>query len=310
MSYALSIYRRSKSNPDQYKHLLKYVLQNCNLKNDQVCHELICGFAQFGYAKQIYSVYSFMKNNNMNINRMDFENGIIASGKCHYYRECVEIFEYLKSMNVVDERSYNNIINALRKCGKMEEVLQYFDEMQSKGYTPNIVLLNSILSMFLENNKYSDAILFYNDIKKNGYQMNNYTYNILLNYLCNNNYFDEVDKILNEMKENNIMPDVISYCLLIVGNGKKNDMKNCIKYYLEYKDKFLYNNKRSNENENIRILDSFCSSCIYTNNISLGIKELDNYNRFFSNRLNRNDLNICIYLYIYIYNVNSKFTEM
>lgn len=270
VTQSLNIYRNCFYNSDQYKRLLKYVLENCNLENSNICHELIRGLGHFGYAKLIYKTYYIMKTKNITITKMDFENGIIASGKCHYFRESIEIFEYMKTMGIADKLTYDNIINAMKCCGKVDECLNYFDEMQNKGYKPNPIMLNTILNLFVENNRYSEAMAFFKDMKNNNYYISTVSYNILLSYLCKINDQTQIQDLLDDMEKNNIKKDVITYSTLITGSGKAHDMKTCLNYLKEYRKVFSV--------DNIQVIDSICRSCIFTDNIKLGINILNKSN--------------------------------
>jgi pentatricopeptide repeat protein len=59
-----------------------------------------------------------------------------------------KIFEELKLAKKADTVTYTTMIDSLKKCGKLEAMMDIFNEMNAKGIEPNQRTFNAMIDGF------------------------------------------------------------------------------------------------------------------------------------------------------------------
>jgi pentatricopeptide repeat domain-containing protein 1 len=112
------------------------------------------------------------------------------------------------------------------KCHRLEGIEKAFEEVKARGYKPDLVIYNSMLSMYAKNGMYSKATEMFDSIKQSGLSPDLITYNSLMDMYAKCNESWEAEKVLNKLKNSpQVKPDVVSYNTVINGFCKQGLIK-------------------------------------------------------------------------------------
>ncbi|KAK4742489.1 hypothetical protein SAY87_000490 [Trapa incisa] len=179
--------------------------------------------------------------------------------KCAEYERMMDFFHNMDKCVYPDACTYNILINACGKVGRLDYARNLFVEMPKRGVFPNVVTFGTLIYWLCENGMLEEAFRLKNEmvtdyrVHPNGHiyaslikgvslvgdlnkafrlkdemvrdriQSDASIYNTLVNALFQAGRKDEVSGLLEEMRENGCGPDTVTYNAMINGLCREKD---------------------------------------------------------------------------------------
>jgi len=169
-------------------------------------------------------------------------------------------------------RSYNILINGYSRAKNMEKAYSYFDDMNQKAVSPDIVTLttlmkgrmakgeltaatkllivmeddygispdiqtyNTLISGLMKRLRWQEALQIEQLMKERGVQPDQLTYSYLISGLVNSRHPLRAIWKYGEMKQRGVRPNVVIYTQVITAFAKRRSMKSAVKVLKEMKE--------------------------------------------------------------------------
>ncbi|WRX08244.1 Pentatricopeptide repeat - like 10 [Theobroma cacao] len=192
-------YRICDSSPRVFDLLFKTYAHTKKFRNATVA---FCRMKDYGFFPTVKSCNAYLSSL-LNLHRED-----IALG---FYREMQRC---RISPNIY---TFNMVIHAFCKSGKLEKAVEVLREMESVGFSPTIASYNTLIRGHADKGLMSLAMKLRNSMGKDGVLPNVVTYNTLINGFCKDDKLHEANKVFIEMKALKVAPTVVTYNTLING---------------------------------------------------------------------------------------------
>ncbi|XP_058070998.1 pentatricopeptide repeat-containing protein At1g52640, mitochondrial-like [Magnolia sinica] len=140
-------------------------------------------------------------------------------GDCKNAKEAVKVFdEMLERGCGIDVVSYNMLLSALCRGGKVDEASLQFSQMGSHKLKPNACSYTAFIHAACEANDVHSALRFLDRVRRYELVLNVFTYNCIIKLLCKNQEIDDAYHILDEMTKRGVDPDVWSYNAILAAH--------------------------------------------------------------------------------------------
>ncbi len=95
--------------------------------------------------------------------------------------------------------SYNTVIYAYCRNGRMREASRIFSEMKDSGLVPDVVTYNTFVASYAADSMFVEAIDVVQYMIKHGSKPNQNTYNSIVDCYCKLNRHDEASMFVNNL---------------------------------------------------------------------------------------------------------------
>ncbi|KAL0926716.1 hypothetical protein M5K25_002960 [Dendrobium thyrsiflorum] len=143
----------------------------------------------------------------------------LINGCCKRYGvdDALQIYDgmvkYNQKPNLV---TYNTILNGLCKEDSIEVASFVMDEMIRAGLYVDVIAYNTLMNAYCRKEYFDKAFSLYLQMRRHGIMETEATYNVLINFLCKSGFFQLAkDDLLKEMLDRGILPDQITYTILM-----------------------------------------------------------------------------------------------
>ncbi|CAI8611604.1 unnamed protein product [Vicia faba] len=146
------------------------------------------------------------------VHRFDVSNKLITDALCNKV-----------DVNVV---VYNNFLNILVKCNRLDEAVSLFRELVRFEFDVDIFTFNILIRAFCVAGEIDEAFRFLNNMRSFGCYPDVVSYNTLIHGLCRIYEVDRARDLLREIcLRTEFAPNVLSYTIVISGYCKLSKMK-------------------------------------------------------------------------------------
>ncbi|KAL8146416.1 hypothetical protein AgCh_004236 [Apium graveolens] len=123
----------------------------------------------------------------------------------------LDIVQEMMEKNIgFDVVAYNVLINGLLGLGKYEVQILYA-EMRQRGLIPNSATFNTMITAYCRQGKVESALNLLSEMDKFGLSYNYVTYNTLVKGLCEASQIDEAMKFLSKMQDMGLRPTTTAH---------------------------------------------------------------------------------------------------
>lgn len=116
-----------------------------------------------------------------------------------------------------NEITYGTLMDHLCKEGKAQEALDLFENMTKDGCHPDTVTFNIVISCLSKQGKIKEAVEFLDSMESKGHNPTSGSYHAVLYGILHNQMFTEAKAIIHRMLLNRCFPSFSSYKTLIAG---------------------------------------------------------------------------------------------
>ncbi|KAK8281599.1 hypothetical protein V6Z12_D09G250600 [Gossypium hirsutum] len=135
-------------------------------------------------------------------------------------------------------RTYNTLIQALCRVGRVRTAKKMFDEMYVCGsQSPTSFTYTIMLDGLCKNGHVDEAIALFRSLEGTKYESSIELYSILIYGMCRTGRMEEARNMFNEMSRKGFVPDVVTYNILIDGLCKKGMILEANKLIVEMEEK-------------------------------------------------------------------------
>ncbi|XP_060191350.1 pentatricopeptide repeat-containing protein At5g14080 [Lycium barbarum] len=140
--------------------------------------------------------------------------------------ELLEVFQNLSSRNYFSHtHSYNIMVSFLCKAGKVREAYEVLRDMRRKGAIPDIQSYNLLLEACCQEDLLRPAKRLWDEMFTNGCPGNLETYNILIQKCSEEGEIEDAYRLFHDMIEKGVVPDAITYISVLKGLCQAKDLK-------------------------------------------------------------------------------------
>ncbi|XP_006417529.2 pentatricopeptide repeat-containing protein At1g09820 [Eutrema salsugineum] len=184
-------------------------------------------------------------------------NALCKTGKMNKAKDVMEDMKvYGFSPNVV---SYNTIIDGYCKLGgigKMYKADAVLKEMVENNVSPNLTTFNILIDGFWKDDNYSGSMKVFKEMLDQDMMPNVITYNTLINGLCSGGKVSEAVGMHDKMVSAGVQPNLITYNSLINGFCKNNMLKEALDMLESVKGRGIVLSAKTYN----MIIDAYCKS--------------------------------------------------
>ncbi|KAI8560472.1 hypothetical protein RHMOL_Rhmol04G0258500 [Rhododendron molle] len=120
------------------------------------------------------------------------------------------------------------LIRGYCKEGRIEEALNFAEEMWVEGFRPDQFTFNCLVLGFWKSGHVKQALELFDLMLQEGFDPHILTYNTLIYGLCKSGQVDEAVEVLNKMISRDCSPDTVTYNTLISNLCKEKQMEQAI----------------------------------------------------------------------------------
>lgn len=184
-------------------------------------------------------------------------NALCKTGKMNKAKDVMEDMEvYGVSPNVV---SYNTLIDGYCKLGgigKMYKADAVLKEMVESKVSPNLATFNILIDGFWKDGNYSGSVKVFKEMLDQDVKPNVITYNSLINGLCSGGKVSEAIGMHDKMVSEGVEPNLITYNSLINGFCKNSMLKEALDMFESLKGQGIVVTAKTYN----MLIDAYCKS--------------------------------------------------
>ena len=187
-----------------------------------------------------------------------------------------KLFDNVKKTSKPDEILYNCIMDACLRFGKIDQMLELYENMLNEGIKPSSITCGIVIKAYGMKGNLEKALEMYDNMKKEKIEISSVTYGCLINACIKNNDLNKALLLYKELQENGFEMNTILYTTLIKAYSKVKDLKKVLEIFSSMK------NNKNNPPNNIT----------YNSVIDCAIKcnQYDLANKIFSEMLIHNEI--------------------
>ncbi|KAL9684983.1 hypothetical protein QQ045_022428 [Rhodiola kirilowii] len=196
-------------------------------------HMMMKIFAECEELKAMWRMVDEMTEKGLSLSARTLNIVICSCGEAGLAKRVVERFIKSQSFNFRPfKNSFNAILHSLLTIQHYGLIEWVHEQMLLEGHSPDVLTYNIILCAKYKLGKMDQFHRLLDEMSRNGYSPDLHTYNILLHVLGKGNKPLAALNLLNHMKEVGLQPTVIHFTTLIDGLSRAGNLEAC-KYFFD-----------------------------------------------------------------------------
>ncbi|KAF7840354.1 pentatricopeptide repeat-containing protein [Senna tora] len=181
-------------------------------------HILICTCGEAGFTKKL--IERFVKSNTFNYR--PFKHSYNAILRCLLILKHYKLIEWVYQQMLLegftsDILTYNIVMYAKYRLGKLDEFHRLLDEMGRNGFSPDFHTYNILLHVLGKGDKPLAALNLLNHMRETGIEPTVLHFTTLIDGFSRAGNLHACKYFFDEMIKNGCMPDVVAYTVMITG---------------------------------------------------------------------------------------------
>lgn len=179
---------------------------------------LICTSGEAGFARNL--VVKFIKSRSFNYR--PYRHSYNAILHCLLVLNRYKLIEWVYDQMLFegflsDVFTYNIVMVAKYRLGKLNQLYRLFHEMGGNGLSPDFHTYNIILHVLGRGGELCKAVELLNHMRERGIEPTVVHFTTLIDGLSRSGHLDDCEHIFDEMVRIGIIPDVVAYTVMITG---------------------------------------------------------------------------------------------
>ncbi|KAJ3693511.1 hypothetical protein LUZ60_008991 [Juncus effusus] len=187
--------------------------------NTQTFNSLITLFLTKGLLFKAFEIYESMESSNCSLDSETYELMVPALAKSGRLDAALKLFNDLKLKNPTKNKPsfsvYSSLIDSMSKAGRLDSSLNLYKEMQNHGYKSSNSLSSSIIESLLKSGKLESAIEIWNQMRQSGFKPSFSLYTLMVESNAKSGKSNTALELFNEMEKSGFFPTPGSYTSLI-----------------------------------------------------------------------------------------------
>ncbi|XP_041008699.1 pentatricopeptide repeat-containing protein At3g60050-like [Juglans microcarpa x Juglans regia] len=179
---------------------------------------LICTFCGAGLARKVVERFIRSKTFNYRPFKHSYNAILVSLLTVNQYKLIEWVYQQmLREGHSPDVLTYNVVMCARYRLGKLDQFHRLLDEMGRSGFSPDIHTYNILLHVLGKGDKPLAALNLLNHMKELGFYPSVLHFTTLIDGLSRAGNLDACNYFFSEMIKNGCMPDVVCYTVMITG---------------------------------------------------------------------------------------------
>ncbi|CAK8544201.1 unnamed protein product [Lathyrus sativus] len=179
------------------------------------------GFSFFQFTKQRLNLsYSFWTYN------------FLLRSLCqqHQHDSAKLVYHSMRSDGLLpDSRLLGFLVSSFAFADRFDVSKEFLCDALCNKVDVNVVVYNNFLNILVKCNRLDDAVCFFRELVRFNFDIDIFTFNILIRGFCAVGEIDEAFRFLNDMISFGCYPDVVSYNTLIHGLCRINEVDRAVR---------------------------------------------------------------------------------
>ncbi|KAL5169328.1 Pentatricopeptide repeat-containing protein [Glycine soja] len=192
----------------------------------------IHAFGCWGDLATCFALFKEMKGGNKGFVAPDlctYNSLITALCRLGKVDDAITVYEELNgSAHQPDRFTYTNLIQACSKTYRMEDAIRIFNQMQSNGFRPDTLAYNSLLDGHFKATKVMEACQLFEKMVQEGVRPSCWTYNILIHGLFRNGRAEAAYTMFCDLKKKGQFVDGITYSIVVLQLCKEGQLEEAL----------------------------------------------------------------------------------
>lgn len=120
----------------------------------------------------------------------------------------------------LDNVTYCTLITCLKKCGRFDSAIEWFEKMYRTGVMPDEVTYSAVLDVYAKLGKKEEVIGLYERARGGGWTPDAVAFSVLAKMFGQAGDYDGIQYVLGEMRSLDVKPNVVVYNSLLEAMGK------------------------------------------------------------------------------------------
>eukprot|EP00916_Digyalum_oweni_P002514 GHVL01004617.1.p1 GENE.GHVL01004617.1~~GHVL01004617.1.p1 ORF type:complete len:839 (+),score=78.88 GHVL01004617.1:104-2620(+) len=197
---------------------------------------------------RLREVFQMMKDQGVQPTAVTYGTLIKAFGQAGDLSMCFKIWDEMKRRNISPTSvTFGCLMDACVNNGEMDRTMEVFEAMQQdNSIVVNTILYTTLIKGFAKLKQVDKAMAIYENMRKEKIACNSVTFNSLLD-ACARKNDPRMHSVLADMKNAGVVPDLITYSILIKANCEANCMDQAFLLFQKMKehnfvpDEIVYN---------------------------------------------------------------------
>merc|ERR1719473_2693656 len=165
--------------------------------------------------------------------------------------------------------TYNTLIDACARCGRMEQVPKILETMKTKHTVPNVITYSTMLKGHCQNGNVQAGFAILEQMRKDGrMKPDEIMYNSLLDGCAQNNLVDEGVRLLEEMQAEGVAPSNFTLSILVKLMNRARRLDRAFSIVDEITKKY-------NFRPNVHVYTNLVQACCSNQQLPRGINVLE-----------------------------------
>ena len=173
-----------------------------------------------------------------------------------------KLFNHVRFISKPDEILYNCIMDACLRFGKIDKMLEMYEDMIRSGIKPSSITCGIVIKAYGMKGDLKSALNIYYKMRNEKIEISNITYGCLINACIKNNDLNKAFELYESLKNESYEMNTILYTTLIKAYSKQKDINKVIEIFNTMK-------KSQNSKPNIITYNSIIDCCIKCDNFKL-----------------------------------------
>ncbi|CAA7043030.1 unnamed protein product [Microthlaspi erraticum] len=145
--------------------------------------------------------------------------------KCGYVDEALELFKEMQSRFKPELMTYNILINGLCRARRVGAAKWMLTELKKSGYTPNAVTYTTILKLYFKTRRIRRGLELFLEMQREGYTYDGYAYFAVVSALIKTGRTREAFEYMQELVKKGRRHDIVSYNTLLNLYFREGDLR-------------------------------------------------------------------------------------
>eukprot|EP01119_Soliformovum_irregulare_P011295 TRINITY_DN2816_c0_g2_i2.p1 TRINITY_DN2816_c0_g2~~TRINITY_DN2816_c0_g2_i2.p1 ORF type:complete len:494 (-),score=126.22 TRINITY_DN2816_c0_g2_i2:1121-2602(-) len=159
--------------------------------------------------------------------------GALLDGYIHHKQidKAIELFTTMRQSFNPNEENWGNLIGALAKADRFDDVQHYISEMINAGHNLNVIVTGAIMDGQVSNKRFQEAVDYFHQLKDNN-MVSDVHYNLAFKALCYLDRPTDVEDFFRDMRRDPVHPpDGYTWSALLNYYKKHKQWKKIIDWY-------------------------------------------------------------------------------
>ncbi|OAY64808.1 Pentatricopeptide repeat-containing protein, mitochondrial [Ananas comosus] len=178
-------------------------------------NSLITLFLTKGLPYKAFEIYESMKGSACSLDSTTYELMVPALAKSGRLEAALHLFDEMKQKNRPAFTVYSALVDSMGKAGRLDAAMGLYREMQSSGYKPSNAMNVSIVEALVKAGKLDAGMKLWDEMRSIGFRPNFNLYTVMVEANAKSGRLDVAASLFNDMEKAGFFPTPSTYSCLI-----------------------------------------------------------------------------------------------